>query len=51
MKDEESKKPVEVRRTSRRHASMVVQKGKEMTKWMQEFSGFNLQNIQENLLE
>jgi len=29
----------------RRHNSMVVRGGKESQKWLQEYSGFNLQEI------
>lgn len=34
----------------RRHNSMIVRGGKESQKWLQEYSGFNLQEIQESLI-
>ncbi len=48
---EDDKKLEEFKVKARRHASLFVPKGKEVTKWMQEYSGFNLQEIQENLIE
>ncbi len=35
----------------RRHMSMMVPGGRESTKWLQEYSNFNLQAIQESLIE
>lgn len=34
----------------RRHNSMVVRGGRESQKWLQEYSGFNLQEIQESFI-
>ena len=34
-----------------RHKSLFVPKGKESRKWLQEYSGFNLQEMQESLIK